>query len=99
MLSPFGCAARGRGLYVLSGCLGKLCQAVALLIDIGEVLRAGAIGVEGRERLLDIRVDLPGAKDLVVFAMLDDKLMHVFVGIAQKSPRPAPQGFFSIYNL
>lgn len=84
MLSPFGCAACGRGLYVLSGCLGKFCQAVALLIDMGKVLRACAIGVKGRKRLFDVRVYLPGAKDLIVFAVLDDKLMDIFVGIAQK---------------
>lgn len=84
MLSPFGCAACGRGLYVLSGRLGKLSQGAALLIDIGKVLRACAIGVKGRERLFDVRVYLPGAKDLIVFAVLDDKLMDIFVGIAQK---------------
>ncbi len=59
-------------------------RAAALLIDIGKVLRACAIGIKRRERLLDVRVDLPGAKDLIVFAVLDDKLMDIFVGIAKK---------------
>lgn len=57
---------------------------MALLIDMGKVLRACAIGVKGRKRLFDVRVYLPGAKDLIVFAVLDDKLMDIFVGIAQK---------------
>lgn len=71
-------------MYALSGCLDKLSQGAALLIDIGKVLRACAIGVKGRERLFDVRVYLPGANDLIVFAVLDDKLMDIFVGIAQK---------------
>ena len=70
MLSPFGCAACGRGLYVLSGRLGKLRQAAALLIDKGEVLGAGTVRIKRRKRLLDIRIDLPGSKDLVVLATL-----------------------------
>lgn len=57
---------------------------MALLIDMGEVLRASAVGFERRKRLPDIRVDLPRSKDLVVLAMLDDKLTHIFVGISQK---------------
>lgn len=84
MLSPFSCAAGCHGFYVLSGCLGKLRQAVALLIDKGEVLGAGAVGIKRRKCLLDICVDLPGPKDLIVLAALDDKLMDIFVGIAQK---------------
>ena len=70
-------------MYVLSGYLGKFCEAVALLIDMGEVLRASAVGFERRKRLLDICVDLPSSKDLVVLAMLDDKLVHVVVGISK----------------
>ena len=54
------------------------------MIDVGKVLRACAIGIEGRERLLNVCVYLPCAKDLIVFAVLDDKLMDIFVGIAQK---------------
>ena len=84
MLFPFECAACGRGLYVLSGRLGKLCQAVALLIDMGEVLRASAVGLERRKRLLDICIDLSSPKDLVVLAMMDDELMEVVVGVSQK---------------
>ena len=84
MLSPFSCAAGCRGFYVLSGCLGKLRQAAALLIDKGEVLSASAVGVKHRKRLLDIRVDLPSSKDLVVLAALDDKLVHVVVGISKE---------------
>ena len=57
---------------------------MALLIDMGEVLRASAVGFERRKRLPDIRVDLPRSKDLVVLAMLDDKLVHVVVGISQE---------------
>lgn len=71
-------------MYALSGCLDKLSQSAALLIDVGKVLRACAIGIEGRERLLNVCVYLPCAKDLIVFAVLDDKLMDIFVGIAQK---------------
>ena len=82
MLSPFSCAAGCRGFYVLSGCLGKLRQAAALLIDKGEVLSTSAVGVKHRKRLLDIRVDLPSSKDLVVLAALDDKLAHI-VGNSQ----------------
>lgn len=82
MLSPFSCAAGCHGFYVLSGCLGKLRQAVALLIDKGEVLGAGAVGIKRRKCLLDICVDLLGPKDLIVLAALDDKLVHVVVGIS-----------------
>lgn len=71
-------------MYVLSGCLGKLRQAAALLIDKGEVLGAGTVGIKRRKRLLDIFVDLPGPKDLVVLAALDDKLVHVVVGISKE---------------
>lgn len=71
-------------MYVLSGRLGKLCQAVALLIDKSEVLGAGTVGIKRRKRLLDICVDLPGPKDLVVLATLDDKLVHVVVGISKE---------------
>ena len=84
MLSPFSCAAGCRDFYVLSGCLGKLRQAAALLIDKGEVLSASAVGVKHRKRLLDIRVDLPSSKDLVVLAALGDKLVHVVVGISEE---------------
>lgn len=71
-------------MYVLSGCLGKFREAVALLVDMGEVLRASAVGFERRKRLLDICVDLPSSKDRVVLAALDDKLVHVVVGIPQE---------------
>lgn len=71
-------------MYVLSGCLGKFCEAVALLIDVGEALRASVVGFERRKRLLDICVDLPSSKDRVVLAALDDKLVHVVVGISQE---------------
>ena len=54
-----------------------------MLIDMGEALRASVVGFERRKRLLDICVDLPSSKDLVVLAMLDDKLVHVVVGISQ----------------
>ena len=54
------------------------------MIDVGKVLRACAIGIEGRERLLNVCVYLPCAKDLIVFAMLDDELMDVVVGVSQK---------------
>ena len=57
---------------------------MALLIDMGEVLRASAVGFERRKRLPDIRVDLPRSKDLVVLAALDDKLVHVVVGISKE---------------
>ena len=57
---------------------------MALLIDMGEVLRASAVGFERRKRLLDICVDLPSSKDRVVLAALDDKLVHVVVGISQE---------------
>lgn len=59
---------------------------MALLVDVGKVLRACAIGIEGRERLLNVCVYLPSSKDLVVLAALDDKLMDIFVWIAQKKP-------------
>ena len=55
-----------------------------MLIDMGEALRASVVGFERRKRLLDICVDLPSSKDLVVLAMLDDKLVHVVVGISQE---------------
>ena len=84
MLSPFGCAVCGRGLYVLSGRLGKLRQAAALLIDKGEVLGAGTVRIKRRKRLLDIRIDLPGSKDLVVLATLGDELVYVVVGVPQE---------------
>lgn len=84
MLSPFGCAACGRGLCVLSGRLGKLRQAAALLIDKGEVLGAGSVRIKRRKRLLDIRIDLPGSKNLVVLAMLGDELVYVVVGVPQE---------------
>ena len=84
MLSPFGCAACGRGLYVLSGRLGKLRQAAALLIDKGEVLGAGTVRIKRRKRLLDIRIDLPGSKDLVVLATLSDELVYVVAGVPQE---------------
>lgn len=71
-------------MYVLSGYLGKFCEAVALLIDMGEALRASVVGFERRKRLLDICVDLPSSKDRVVLAALDDKLVHVVVGISQE---------------
>lgn len=51
---------------------------------MGEVLRASAVGFERRKRLLDICVDLPSSKDRVVLAALDDKLVHVVVGIPQE---------------
>ena len=37
---------------------------------------------ERRARLLNVCVYLPGAKDLIVLAALDDKLVHVVVGIS-----------------
>lgn len=80
MFCPFGRAA----LAAVSGCLGKLRQAAALLIDKSEVLGAGTVGIKRRKRLLDIRVDLPSSKDLVVLAALDDKLVHVVVGISKE---------------
>ena len=80
----FRSCGAGRGLYVLSGCLGKLRQAAALLIDKSEVLCAGTVGIKRHKRLLHICVDLPGPKDLVVLAALDDKLVHVVVGISKE---------------
>lgn len=43
---------------------------------------AGAVGIKRRKCLLDICVDLSGPKDLIVLAALDDKLVHVVVGIS-----------------
>ena len=57
---------------------------MALLIDVGKVLRACAIGIEGRERLLNVCVYLPSSKDLVVLAMLDDEFVDVVVGISKE---------------
>ena len=54
------------------------------MIDMGEALRASVVGFERRKRLLDICVDLPSSKDRVVLAALDDKLVHVVVGISQE---------------
>lgn len=55
-----------------------------MLIDMGEALRASVAGFERRKRLPDICVYLPSSKDLVVLAALDDKLVHVVVGISQE---------------